>query len=169
MNFAVTSGGGSVSPASGVTNASGQASTTLTLGPVPTGPGGVVVTATAAGIGSDTFSASATPANPNPIYLENQNPGTTNWKLVNRASGEIAGYASATSVNKGGSLDIKVSLGQAGQFSIDVYRLGYYGGTGGRLLASSGPLNGATQAACTLDPNTRLIECNWTTSPMSCR
>ncbi|MDZ8188214.1 MAG: DUF4082 domain-containing protein [Nostoc sp. ChiSLP02] len=164
VNFAVTSGGGSFSSASVVTNASGQASTSLILGAVPTAPGGVVVTATAEGIGSVTFSASAIPANPNPIYLENQNPGTTDWKLVNRGSGEIAGYASATSVNKGGSLDIKVSLAQPGQFSIDVYRLGYYGGKGGRLMKSSGLLNGTTQAACTIDPDTRLVECNWTTS-----
>ncbi|PMB04903.1 Ig domain-containing protein group 1 domain-containing protein [Fischerella thermalis CCMEE 5273] len=164
VNFAITNGGGSVSPTSVQTNASGEASTNLTLGPVPSGPGGVIVTATAAGIGSITFSATATPANTNPIYLENLNSGTTNWKLVNRANGEIAGYASATSVNKGESLDIKVSLAQPGQFTIDVYRLGYYGGTGGRLMASSGSLNGTTQPACTLDPNTRLIECNWATS-----
>ncbi|MEH1863691.1 MAG: N,N-dimethylformamidase beta subunit family domain-containing protein [Nostoc sp.] len=164
VNFTVSNGGGSVSPTTAITNASGQASTILTLGSVPTAPGGVVVTATVAGIGSATFSASATPANPNPIYLENLNPGTTNWKLDNRGSGEIAGYASATSVNKGGSLDIKVSLAQSGQYTIDVYRLGYYGGTGGRLIASSGPLNGTTQAACTLDPDTQLVECNWTTS-----
>jgi hypothetical protein len=164
VNFAVTSGGGSVSPTSAVTNSSGEASTVLTLGSVPTGTDGVVVTATADGIGSATFSATATPTNPNPIYLENLNSGTTNWKLVNRASGEIAGYASATSVNKGGTLDIKVSLGQPGQFTIDVYRLGYYRGTGGRLMASSGSLNGTTQPACTLDPDTRLVECNWSTS-----
>ncbi|AFZ02039.1 N,N-dimethylformamidase beta subunit family domain-containing protein [Calothrix sp. PCC 6303] len=164
VNFAVTNGGGSVSPVSAVTNASGEASTTLTLGSVPSGPDGVIVTATASGIGSITFLATATPTNPNPIYLENLNPGTTNWKLVNRASGEIAGYASATSVNKGGSLDIKVSLGQAGQYTIDVYRLGYYGGKGGRLMVSSGSLNGTVQPSCTLDPNTRLVECNWSTS-----
>jgi len=166
VNFAITSGGGSVSPTSAVTNASGQASTTLTLGSVPTGPGGVVVTATAVGIGSIDFLASATPPleAQNPIYRENLNPGTTNWKLDNRGSGEIAGYASATSINKGESLNIKVSLGQAGQFTIDVYRLGYYGGAGGRLMASSGPLNGTTQPACTRDPDTGLVECNWTTS-----
>ncbi|OYD99133.1 Ig domain-containing protein group 1 domain-containing protein [Nostoc sp. 'Peltigera membranacea cyanobiont' 213] len=164
INFAITSGGGSLSSASTVTNGSGQASTTLTLGSIPSGPEGVVVTATAPGIGSITFSASATLANPNAIYVENQNLGTTNWKLVNRGNGEIAGYASATSVNKGGSLDIKVSLGQAGQYTIDVYRLGYYGGTGGRLMVSSGTLNGTTQPPCTLDSDTRLVECNWTTS-----
>ncbi|WP_416233384.1 N,N-dimethylformamidase beta subunit family domain-containing protein [Anabaena sp. UHCC 0399] len=164
VEFAITSGGGSLSSTSVVTDGSGYASTFLTLGTVPTGPAGVVVTATAAGIGSDTFLASATPPNPNQIYLENTNPGTTNWKLLNRASGEIAGYASATSINTGGSLAIKVSLTQPGQFTIDVYRLGYYGGTGGRLIVSSGLLNGITQPACTLDPNTRLIECNWSTS-----
>ncbi|MBE9189319.1 DUF4082 domain-containing protein [Gloeocapsopsis crepidinum LEGE 06123] len=162
VNFAIVGGDGRVSPTTAVTNTNGQTSTTLTLG---TASGATnTVNATASNIGSVIFSARANPANPNPIYLENLNPGTTNWKLVNRASGEIAGYASATSVNKGGSLDIKVSLGKAGQFTIDVYRLGYYGGTGGRLMASSGLLNGKTQPACTLDPNTRLVECNWATS-----
>lgn len=162
VNFAVTNGGGTVAPASAVTNASGQASTTLTLG--TTANVANTVDATASNIGSVTFTARGTIANPNPIYLENQNTGTTNWKLVNRANGEIAGYASATSVNKGGTLDIKVSLGQAGQFTVDVYRLGYYGGTGGRLMASSGPLSGRTQPAATIDSNTRLVECNWATS-----
>lgn len=162
VNFAVVSGGGTVSPTTAVTNTNGQTSTTLTLG---TTAGAVnTVSVTAPNTDSVTFTARANPTNPNPIYLENLNPGTTNWKLVNRASGEIAGYASATSVNKGGSLDIKVSLGKAGQFTIDVYRLGYYGGTGGRLMASSGSLNGNTQPACTLEPNTRLVECNWATS-----
>ncbi|WP_416209789.1 N,N-dimethylformamidase beta subunit family domain-containing protein [Nostoc sp. LEGE 06077] len=164
VNFSVTRGGGSFSSSSVVTDASGYASTNLTLGSVPTGPGGVVVAATASGIGTTTFSASVAPANPNPIYLENTHTGTTEWKLSNRASGEIAGYASATSVNKGGSLPIKVSLSQAGQFTIDVYRLGYYGGTGGRFMMSSGALSGTTQPAPIPDPNTRLIECNWSTS-----
>lgn len=166
VNFAVTSGGGSVSPTSAVTNASGQASTVLTLGTVP-GAGFVTnaVTATAAGIGTTTFSAKASLTNPNPIYLENQNTGTTNWKITNQASTEIAGYAGATSVNQGGSLPIKVSLANPGKFTVDVYRLGYYGGTGGRLMASSGPLDGITQPNITItDPNTNLGEANWSTS-----
>ncbi|MBG1271565.1 N,N-dimethylformamidase beta subunit family domain-containing protein [Nostoc sp. WHI] len=164
VNFDIISGGGSLSVSSAVTNASGQASTTVTLGQAPSAPGGVIVRATAIGIGTTSFSATAIPTNPNPIYLENLNPGTTNWKLDNPGNGEIAGYASATSVNKGGSLDIKVSLGQQGQYTIDVYRLGYYSGKGGRLIASSGTLTGGTQPACSLDSDTRLVECNWTTS-----
>lgn len=164
VNFDIISGGGALSVASAVTNASGQASTTVTVGQAPTALGGLTVRATAIGIGTTNFSATAIPTNPNPIYLENLNPGTTNWKLDNPGNGEIAGYASATSVNKGGSLDIKVSLAQQGQYTIDVYRLGYYGGKGGRLIASSGSLTGTTQPACSLDSDTRLVECNWTTS-----
>jgi hypothetical protein len=166
INFAVTSGGGSVSPSSAVTGSNGQASTILTLGSIPSGPNdSVVVTATAPGIGSTSFKAKAAPANPNPIYLENQQTGTRNWQITNQATDEIAGYASATSVNKGGSLDIKVSLAQAGTFTIDVYRLGYYAGLGGRLITSSGPLSGNTQPALTItDPTTNLGQCNWSTS-----
>ncbi len=162
VNFAVTSGGGSVSPTSAVTNASGQASTVLTLG--TTAGVGNIVSATVSAIGSVTFSAKAFPNNPNPIFLENQKPGTTDWRITNYTTTEIAGYADAPSVNKGGSLAIKVSLGQPGQFKIDVYRLGYYGGKGGRLIVSSGTLQGITQPACSFDTATKLIECNWSTS-----
>ncbi|MBE9033811.1 DUF4082 domain-containing protein [aff. Roholtiella sp. LEGE 12411] len=168
VNFEVTTGGGSVSSTSVLTDANGQASTNLTVGAIPSGPNNaVIVTATAVGIGSVTFSAKASPVNANAIYLENQRSGTTNWKLTNQAINEIAGYATATSVNKGGSIDFKVSVAQAGTpFTIDVYRLGYYGGQGGRLMLSSGTLNGVTQPALTLrDPNTRLYDgSNWTTS-----
>ncbi|PSM49551.1 Ig domain-containing protein group 1 domain-containing protein [Chroococcidiopsis sp. CCALA 051] len=168
VNFAVSGGGGSVSPTSAVTNANGQASTTLTLG--TTGGAANTVTATADNIGSVTFTAFTTranPTNPNPIYLENQKPGNPDWRIPNSnydTNGEICGYAGATSVNKGGSLPIKVSLGYSAQFTIDVYRLGYYEGAGARLVASSGALNGTTQPACTFDSTTRLIECNWATS-----
>jgi hypothetical protein len=101
----------------------------------------------------------------NTIVTENQNPGTTNWRITNQASTEIAGYASATSVNQGGSIDFKVSLATPGKFTIDVYRLGYYGGSGGTLKKSIGSLNGTTQPACTItDTTTNLIECKWSTS-----
>jgi hypothetical protein len=169
VNFTVSAGGGSVSPTTTTTGADGKASTVLTLGPIPSGPNdAVIVTATAVGIGSITFSAKAIPANANPIYLENQKPGTTNWRINYqvKAEDEIAGFATATSVNQGDSLPIKVSLAQPGTFTVDVYRLGYYAGTGGRLMLSSGSLSGITQPAFTLiDANTRLYEAiNWSTS-----
>ena len=160
VTFVVSSGLGSVGPASVNTDANGRASATVTLG--ASGP--TVVTAAAAGIGSATFRAGV----PNAIYLENQQPGTAAWKItdpVGSTTPEIAGYAGATSVNKGGSLPLKISVAQPGSYAIDVYRLGYYAGSGGRLMGSFGPLTGVTQSPCSVtDPATLLIECNWSTS-----
>lgn len=157
VSFTVTIGGGSVSPTSAVTSANGQASTVLTLG---SSKGVNRVNANAA---ESTVIFTAI-ANPNAIVLENQKPGTTAWKITNQATTEIAGYASATSVNKGGSLPIKVSLVQRGNYTLDVYRLGYYGGTGGRLITSSGTRSGVNQPIPRPAKGTLLIQCNWSTS-----
>jgi Domain of unknown function (DUF4082)/Bacterial Ig-like domain (group 1) len=163
VNFSVVSGGGLVSPTSGITNANGQASTTLTLGP---SPGTNTVNASASGVGTVTFQATGLTFQPNSIVLENLKPGTREWLItITEDVPRIVGYAGATSVNRGEQLPIKVSMVQPGPFQIDVYRLGYYGGTGGRFITSSGVLNGITQPACVMtDPTTRLVECNWSTS-----
>jgi len=47
---------------------------------------------------------------------------------------------------------------------MDVYRMGWYQGLGGRLMQSIGPLQGVTQSACPVEPVTGLIECDWTAS-----
>jgi hypothetical protein len=47
---------------------------------------------------------------------------------------------------------------------MDVYRMGWYQGLGGRLMQSIGPLQGVAQPACPVDATTGLIECNWTPS-----
>ena len=117
--------------------------------------------------------------------LENQNPGTTSWKLTldhKALNQEIEGYASKTSVNKGSSIDLMVNLStNSTQYTMDIYRLGWYPtGTnpdgsscapscGGRLMLHVGPLTGSRQAACPQvttqnDPNFGLTECNWTPS-----
>ena len=44
---------------------------------------------------------------------------------------------------------------------MDVYRMGWYQGLGGRLVQHIGPLNGLQQPTCLTDPTTGLIECNW--------
>jgi hypothetical protein len=160
VTFAVTAGVGSLAPTSVTTDANGRASTVVTLG----ASGRTTITAAATGIGSVTLHAIV----PNAIYLENQQPGTTAWEITNpvtESAPEIAGYASLTSVNKGGSLPLKISLATPGQYTVTVYRLGYYAGAGGRLMANFGPLSGVSQEPCaTSDPATLLIECNWATS-----
>lgn len=75
VTFAVTSGGGSVSPLSALTDTNGQASTTLTLGANPGATSPVVnnVTATA-DIGSTIFSANASPSGQSQTLFTNQVP-----------------------------------------------------------------------------------------------
>src|SRR5262245_27201267 len=75
------------------------------------------------------------------IRDENARPGTTDWLLTNTRTDDskircpwIEGYCSRTSLKAGETLDIKVSANPASQFALDIYRLGYYGGQGGRLM-----------------------------------
>src|SRR5689334_22871486 len=77
--------------------------------------------------------AGTTPrASANAIQVENAQPGTTEWRLTNRGStsGAIEGYASLTSVNIGGQISLYVNTREP-TYTIDLFRMGYYGGAGG--------------------------------------
>src|SRR5207302_6407658 len=106
-----------------------------------------------------------------PIVAENQQPGSGNWDMwlngfrpADDVSKQIKGYASATSVNKGGSITFYITVNPAQTYTIDVYRMGWYQGLGGRLLQHIGPLTGMPQFPCPVDAQTGLIECPWTAS-----
>jgi hypothetical protein len=104
----------------------------------------------------------------NPIVAENDRPGNADWVINGPVSSDtlnqIKGYADHVSVNVGGTIDFKVTVNPPQSFTIRVYRLGWYSGAGGRLLAAAGPLSGITQPACPTDPTTRLIACSWSSS-----
>src|SRR5436190_116905 len=65
---------------------------------------------------------------------------------------------------KCGSIDFKVSVNPAQTYTIDIYRLGWYGGLGGRLMLHVNPTLGFQQPVCPTNATTGLIECNWSTS-----
>ena len=104
----------------------------------------------------------------NPIVTENQQPGTGAWLIGSQqsddASGQIKGYASATSVNQNQSIALFITTNPAQTYTIDFYRIGWYGGLGGRFRLHVGPLDGTPQPACPTDPSTGLIACDWTSS-----
>lgn len=102
----------------------------------------------------------ATAGATNATKTENAKPGTTAWQLTNPAMNrEIEGYASLTSVNRGGQIRFFISVDQAQQVNIQVYRMGWYGGKGGRLLTQSNVA--AINQPTPLPDANGMIECDW--------
>jgi hypothetical protein len=110
----------------------------------------------------------ASSSKPGLIREENAKPGTRDWMLSNSRvdpktkwrSPSIEGYASRASVKAGEKLSFFVSTNPESRFRLDLYRMGYYGGAGGRLVARLGPHAGRVQE----DPpvgERRLRECRW--------
>jgi hypothetical protein len=104
----------------------------------------------------------------NPVVVENCRPGSVGWKTVNAgpvSAGGIEGYATASSINKGDSVDLKVNSGAGSTFRVEVFRSGYYQGSGGRLFSVIRNVSGTAQPACASDVSTGLVDCaNWSTS-----
>jgi len=111
-------------------------------------------------VSSALLPAGQTLAADNPIVVENQQAGSTGWlasRLADDASGQIKGYASATSVRQSESLTFHVTVNPAQTYTIDIYRIGWYAGQGGRLRQHVGPLDGVRQPPCGSDSTTGMI------------
>ena len=75
----------------------------------------------------------------------------------------IQGFADPFSVNLGGTINLKIES-PATSYAIDIYRMGYYGGDGARLIASLTPNISVSQnqPACNTNTATGLVDCsNW--------
>ena len=111
---------------------------------------------------------------PNTIVAENCKPGApdTEWDLgLNPSSGDanIQGFAAEFSVNVNGVAHFKVSVTPGGPYHLNIYRMGYYGGLGARLVArvpAVGSLSGIQQADCSTAPDTGMTDCGaWVQDP----
>jgi hypothetical protein len=104
----------------------------------------------------------------NIIQIENAKPGTRDWMLTNTyidpdtwwRSPRIEGYCSETSVQAGDTLKIMVSTNPVTEFSLEIFRTGYYGGDGGRSMKRFDSLQGLIQPDPPIGEN-RLRECKW--------
>ncbi len=102
------------------------------------------------------------------IKTENEREGTTDWQLTyTRVDPKtkyrcpwIEGYCSRASARAGEKIDLMVSTEPAAPFVIDIYRLGYYQGKGGRRLLKLGPFEGKPQRTPDVGDE-RLRECQW--------
>ncbi|MFO0954336.1 MAG: DUF6605 domain-containing protein [Isosphaeraceae bacterium] len=104
---------------------------------------------------------------PDLIREENKKPGALDWQLTRvrpdrgeHRTRDVEGYCSKQSVRAGESIDVMVSTDPPRPFRMEVFRMGYYGGRGARLVASLGPFQGKTQP--TPKPGEKnLHECKW--------
>ena len=71
----------------------------------------------------------------NPVTIENRRPGTSAWEGHEEQGSAIEGYASEVSVLPGETIHLHVSTDPGAAYEVQVYRLGWYGGAGGRLVA----------------------------------
>jgi hypothetical protein len=102
------------------------------------------------------------------IVRENLKPGTRDWMLTKTGVDPktkyrcpwIEGYCSKTSVAAGETIDVFVSTNPASVFRVELFRMGYYGGAGGRKVAEFGPFRGSVQPEPPIGKK-RVRECRW--------
>jgi len=105
---------------------------------------------------------------PNAIVAENCLPGnpSSQWDVSGAGDPTIQGFGTDISVNVGQVINFKIDT-DAAAYTIEIYRMGYYGGMGARLITvinPSVPLP-QSQPACLTDPTTGLVDCgNWSIS-----
>lgn len=121
----------------------------------------------------------------NPIQRENLHQGTTTWRIPpgKESTIQIQAYASATSVPIEHLITFYVSTEKEGTpYFIGIYRIGWYGGLGGRLMAPMVEEVGHAQGyydstpsplvknrlvgctSCRIDQKIGLVEAHWTAS-----
>jgi len=130
--------------------------------------GSLAASAALAACGTDD-AASSSPRNR--VVEENEKEGSLDWQLTRvrldkrdgYRSPAIEGYCSHQSIEAGETLRLMVSTNPAQKYQVEIFRMGYYGGRGARLMTTLGPFDGATQP----DPDVqdlRLRECRWEAS-----
>ncbi len=124
----------------------------------------------ATGIASGCRTPGAAPKTsaPNPVQIENARPGTADWMLTKTRIDPatkwrcpwIEGFCSHATAKAGDTLQFFVSTNPASSFSVEFYRLGYYGGLGGRRVHAAGPFPGTPQTEPAIGSK-RGRDCRW--------
>jgi hypothetical protein len=102
------------------------------------------------------------------IAAENRHRGTRGWRLPGPARdvgglayGGVAGYVASGAISPGHTERIYVSAPGSSRVRIRIFRIGWYGGAGGRAVLVSRRLVVTPQRPCTHRFLTGLTECDW--------
>ncbi len=108
--------------------------------------------------------APCTPPVVNKVACENTQPGAdpSTWEVSGAGDETIQGFATSMSVNPGDTIGFKIKSATS-NISVDILRLGYYGGSGARMMqANLSPTGPTTQPECQTFSDTGLVDCgNW--------
>jgi hypothetical protein len=82
----------------------------------------------------------------NAIACENSKPGSpsSEWEVAGGGSTTIGGFTTDISVNAGSPIQFKIHADA--NYTLDIYRMGYYGGSGARKITSLTPNQTVSQA-----------------------
>ena len=96
----------------------------------------------------------------NAIQIENSNPGDPSWNdfSANLSPSVLSGFSSPISVNHGQTVDFYVTTTSA-NVTIDIFRTGWYGGTGARRMMTLGTFAGQQQAIPNPNPDSINVTC----------
>lgn len=105
------------------------------------------------------------------VARENQQPGTDGWRITDRTDprqrwridGAIEGFVDTTSAQVGDTVTLFVSTAAA-SWHVEVYRMGWYGGSLGRQILVSDMQPGSVQREALIEPTTRMHHAPWTPS-----
>lgn len=105
--------------------------------------------------------AAADAVAPNGAEMEGAAKAVAALQLTDPATdGEIEGYASAVSVNRGEDIKFFVNTKEP-TYSIEVLRIGWYAGRGMKRMMPAVTRRGLAQAPPVVDSASGLIECDW--------
>ena len=135
------------------------------------GLSGLAGCSTGDGAGGGNGSATARPADVrtgNPVTRENREAGSRAWMSADRGAtpvtddlSQIKAFADTTSVTHGEQIGFHVSTAAAQSYTVAIYRMGHYGGAGGRLMTTSPKQRGGQQSAPKVDATTGAVRTDW--------
>jgi DNA-binding beta-propeller fold protein YncE len=101
------------------------------------------------------------PGYQSPIAGENALPGNPDWRGTDIAFDKIEGYTSLISAHTGDEVSVMMRADKSRTVHWSVYRIGWYGGAGARLIVDGDDVPAQEQPACPRDPRTSAISCAW--------
>src|SRR5438105_2785549 len=101
------------------------------------------------------------PLRPSPIAAENARPGSSAWECPN-FNPNLGAYANRSSYLPGELVEVHAAFaGSPTSASWQLWRMGYYAGARGRLVASGGPVSVPAQTPVSVDPQTGAVSARW--------